>query len=367
MPACARCGRENPEGSRFCNGCGAELARAPAQSGEERKVVTVLFADVTGSTALGERLDAEELKDVMAAFFGAMRAEIEAEGGTVEKYIGDAVMAAFGVPRAHDDDPARALRAALRMRARLAALNDTLQERHGVALELRIGINTGEVMAATEPRPGEALATGDAVNAAARLEQAAEPGAVLVSERTARAARGFRFVPARLLELRGKGEGLRAVELLAEQAIAEGALPGRRVPLVGRRRELELLTTTYRRVVEEGRPHLMTLYGEAGVGKSRLVAEMLAGIEASAPEPRILRGRCLAYGDGISYWARPAAPSARPRSCGRRRSWPGGHSSPRSPRRVRRPSWSRTCIGPTQPCSTCSRTSPTEPRGRCCC
>src|SRR5947208_112509 len=119
--------------------------------------------------------------------------------------------------------------------ARLAALNDTLQERHGVALELRIGINTGEVMAATEPRPGEALATGDAVNAAARLEQAAEPGAVLVSERTARAARGFRFVPARLLELRGKGEGLRAVELLAEQAIAEGALPGRRGPL-GRRR-----------------------------------------------------------------------------------------------------------------------------------
>ncbi|HSD81788.1 MAG TPA: adenylate/guanylate cyclase domain-containing protein, partial [Solirubrobacteraceae bacterium] len=282
--------------------CGAELVPVPAAGAEERKVVTILFADVTGSTALGERLDAEALKEVMGAFFAAMRTEIEAEGGTVEKFIGDAVMAAFGVPRVHEDDPARALRAALRMRARLAALNEALDNRHGVTLELRIGINTGEVIAATEPRPGEALAVGDAVNAAARLEQAAEPGRVLVSERTARAARGFRFAPPQQLELRGRTSPLRAVELVSEQAIAEGTLSGLRAPLVGRRRELELLTTTYRRVVEEGRPHLVTLYGDAGVGKSRVVAEVLAGLEAATPAPRVLRGRCLAYGDGISFW-----------------------------------------------------------------
>lgn len=302
MPVCARCGRENPAESRFCNGCGSELAPVAAGLAEELKVVTVLFADITGSTALGERLDAEGLKEVMGAFFAAMRLEIEAEGGTVEKFIGDAVMAAFGVPRAHEDDPARALRAALRMRARLRELNEMLQERFGVTLELRMGINTGPVMAVIDPRPGEALATGDAVNAAARLEQAAEPGQVLVADRTAQAAPHFRFGPVQSLALRGKAEPLRAVELVAEQAITEGTLSGSRAPLVGRRRELELLTALYRRAVEEGRPHLVTVYGEAGVGKSRLVAELLAGLEAAAPTPRVVRGRCLAYGDGISYW-----------------------------------------------------------------
>ena len=297
-----QCGRENPDESRFCNSCGAAIEAPRAASAEERKVVTVLFADITGSTALGEQLDAEQLKEVMGAFFAAMRAEIEAEGGTVEKFIGDAVMAAFGVPQVHEDDPARALRAALRMNRRLAELNEELGERHGVALELRIGINTGPVMAVTSPRPGEALATGDAVNAAARLEQAAAPGQVLVSERTAQAARHFRFASPRVLEIRGRAEPLRALELLADQPLTEGTASGSRTPLVGRRPELELLTTTYARVVAEGRPHLVTLYGEAGVGKSRLVAELLASLEASAPALRVVRGRCLAYGDGISYW-----------------------------------------------------------------
>ncbi len=263
--------------------------------------MTVLFADITGSTALGERLDAEQLKEVIGSFFDAMRAEIEAEGGTVEKFIGDAVMAAFGVPRVHEDDPARALRAALRMLRRLAELNREFAERYGVMLELRIGINTGPVMAVTDPRPGEALATGDAVNAAARLEQAAEPGQVLVAERTAQAARHFRFSSPRVVEIRGRAEPLRAVELLAEQPMTEGTLSSTRAPLIGRRRELDLLTQTYRRVVAERRPHLVTIYGEAGVGKSRLVGELLAGLEADGPV-RVLRGRCLAYGDGISYW-----------------------------------------------------------------
>ena len=203
MPVCARCGRENPDQSSFCNSCGAAIVELPAAATEELKVVTVLFADITGSTALGERLDPEGLKEVTGAFFAAMRVEIEAEGGTVEKFIGDAIMAAFGVPRVHEDDPARALRAALRMRARLHELNTMLTERYGVALELRMGVNTGSVMAVIDPRPGEALATGDAVNAAARLEQAAEPGQVLVAGRTAQAARHFHFGPARILEVRG--------------------------------------------------------------------------------------------------------------------------------------------------------------------
>jgi class 3 adenylate cyclase/tetratricopeptide (TPR) repeat protein len=303
VPTCGSCGRENPVESRFCNSCGAALEVPRAASAEERKVVTVLFADITGSTALGERLDAEQLKEVMGAFFAAMRAEVEAEGGTVEKFIGDAVMAAFGVPQAHEDDPARALRAALRMTRRLHELNEELDGRHGVALELRIGVNTGPVMAVTDPRPGEALATGDTVNAAARLEQAAAPGEVLVAERTAQAARHFRFTSPRVVEVRGRAEPLRAVALLADQPITEGTLSGSRTPLVGRQRELELLTTTYERVVAEARPHLVTLYGEAGVGKSRLVGELLAGLEAAAPDLRVVRGRCLSYGgDGISYW-----------------------------------------------------------------
>ena len=302
MVTCARCSRENPGDARFCNSCGAELTAQDAPAAEERKLVTVLFADVTGSTALGERLDAEELKEVMAAFFASMRSEIEGEGGTVEKFVGDAVMAAFGVPRTHDDDPARALRAALRMRGRLAELNSELGRSHGVRLEIRVGINTGEVMAVTDPRPGEALATGDAVNAAARLEQAAKPGQVLVAERTARSARGFRFGEPISLELRGKAGEMRALELLEEQPVTEGTLSGRLAPLVGRRRELEVLDSVYRRVVEDGRSHLVTLYGEAGVGKSRLVAELLAGLEASSPTPALVRGRCLAYGDGVTYW-----------------------------------------------------------------
>ncbi|MFY9587959.1 MAG: adenylate/guanylate cyclase domain-containing protein, partial [Actinomycetota bacterium] len=174
MGGCRNCGAALPDGARFCPACGTPTAATPAA--EERKLVTVLFADVVGSTSLGEQLDAERLKEVMDSYFGAMREEIESTGGTVEKFIGDAVMAVFGVPVAHEDDPARALRAALQMRERLALLNAALTASHGVALEMRIGINSGEVLAVTEPRPGEAMVAGDTVNVAARLQQTAEPG-----------------------------------------------------------------------------------------------------------------------------------------------------------------------------------------------
>jgi len=204
-PSCPACGNELPPAAAFCPACGTPIAETgSALPGGERKLVTVLFADIAGSTGLAESLDPERMKEVMDTYFDAMRGEIEAEGGTVEKFIGDAVVAAFGVPAAHEDDPVRALRAALRMRRRLGELNAELSSTFGVALQVRVGVNTGEVLAATAPEPDEAMVTGEAVNVAARLEQAADPGAILVSERTARGTRGFGFREPVELNLRGK-------------------------------------------------------------------------------------------------------------------------------------------------------------------
>jgi class 3 adenylate cyclase len=298
--ACANCGAALPSGAKFCPACGTSIVAT--SKGEERKLVTALFADVVGFTGLGERLDAERLKEVMDAYFGAMREEIEAEGGTVEKFIGDAVMAVFGVPIAHEDDPARALRAALRMRARLERLNQELERSHGLALEMRIGVNSGEVLAVTEPRPGEAMVAGDAVNVAARLQQTGEPGDVLVAERVARATRGFRFEEVAPLSLKGKGVPVRALRLLGEGARPESGIAGLRAPLVGRDAEMTLLDSLYDRVTQERRPNLITVFGDPGVGKSRLVAEFLQRAERRDEPPLLLSGRCLPYGDGVTYW-----------------------------------------------------------------
>jgi class 3 adenylate cyclase/tetratricopeptide (TPR) repeat protein len=271
--------------------------------GEERKVVTVLFADVTGSTQLGERLDPERFREVMAAYFAAMRQEIEAEGGTVEKFIGDAIMAAFGVPTAHEDDPARALRAAERMLRRLDLVNEELASSHGVALQIRIGINTGEVLAAIAARPGEAMVTGDTVNAAARLQAEAEPGQIVAGARTAQAVRGFAFNDLGTLELKGKSAPVRAYVLRGEiQVLPERGVPGLQAPMVGRDAELDLLRSIYVRAERERRPNLVTVFGDAGVGKSRLVREFVWWAESRDPAPLVLRGRCLPYGDGITYW-----------------------------------------------------------------
>jgi class 3 adenylate cyclase/tetratricopeptide (TPR) repeat protein len=302
--ACSNCGAAIPTDARFCPACGTPVGAA-APSGQERKLVTILFADVTGSTELGERLDPERLRDVMASYFDAMRGEIEAEEGTVEKFIGDAVMAAFGVPSAHEDDPTRALRAALRMASRLGTLNPELLREHDVTLSMRIGVNTGEVIAVQEPRPGEPMVTGDAVNAAARLEQAAEPGQILVAERTARAARGFRFRDLGSLVVKGKADAVRALELLGAAEGPEGAargVPGISAPMVGRDEEIALLRTVFHRVVNEGRPNLVTIYGDPGVGKSRLTREFVAWVEGQEPGPAVLAGRCLPYGEGVTYW-----------------------------------------------------------------
>jgi class 3 adenylate cyclase/tetratricopeptide (TPR) repeat protein len=288
---CPECGYENPDGARFCAGCGKRL-EAPATVRELRKTVTVVFCDVTGSTALGERLDPESLRRVMARYFEAMRTVIERHGGTVEKFIGDAVMAVFGVPVVHEDDALRAARAASEMRDALADLNEELERDYGTRLELRIGVNTGEVVTGTEER----LATGDAVNVAARLEQAAAPGEVLLGPETMRLLRGA--VTAEELEplaLKGKAEGVAAFRLVSIDA---EELPRRLdAPLVGRQRELRLLGDAWERAVTERTCMLFTLLGTAGVGKSRLVAEFLGRIDAT-----IARGRCLSYGEGITYW-----------------------------------------------------------------
>jgi class 3 adenylate cyclase len=297
---CDRCGAELPPSVRFCPACGASVL-APVAPSEERKLVTVLFADVVGSTALGARLDPERLREVTDAYFDAMRDELEGQGGTVEKFIGDAVMAVFGVPTAHEDDPTRALRAALGMCRRLTDLNRTLDSLHGVTLAMRIGVNTGEVLAVTRPRLEGRMVTGDAVNVAARLEQAAASGQVLAAERTVRSARGFQFVEVGPLRLRGKDDAIRAYEVLE-------AAPGREretttpTPMIGRQEEVELLQTLYRRMVADDRPDLVTVYGEAGIGKSRLIDEFQTWAEQLERPPTLVHGRCLPYGESMTYW-----------------------------------------------------------------
>ena len=300
--SCISCGTVLPREPRFCPSCGTPVGDGPSGPGEERKLVTVLFADVTGSTALGEGLDPESLRAVLDTYFQAMRREIEAEGGTVEKFIGDAVVAVFGVPAAHEDDPARALRAALRMLARLDEVNDVLEAGHGLRLQIRIGVTTGEVLASSDPTPGEPMVTGDTVNTAARLQTAAETGAVLVGERTARAVRGFRFGAPIELDLKGKARPVTALALLGGDGAPDRGVPGLQAPMVGRDRELDVLRSVFDRVVDERRPHLVTVYGDPGVGKSRLTREFLTWAATHPSEPTVTVGRCLPYGDGITYW-----------------------------------------------------------------
>src|ERR671931_937857 len=210
MLVCANCGAENREGARFCDSCGAPLVEA-APAREVRKVVTVLFCDVSGSTALGERIDPESLRQVVSRYFETAKAIVERHGGSVEKFIGDAVMAVFGVPAVHEDDALRAVRAADELRGSLGELNEELERSYGTRLELRMGVNTGEVVTGTEER----LATGDAVNVAARLEQAAQPGEVLLGEETHRLVReAVKAEPVDPLELKGKAEPVPAYRLV---------------------------------------------------------------------------------------------------------------------------------------------------------
>ena len=277
--ACPACGKELPGEFPFCPFCGVPLGGAAGR--EQRKTVTVLFCDVAGSTAMGESADPEILRGLLARYFERMRGIVEAHGGTVEKFIGDAVMAVFGVPVAHEDDALRACRAAVEMR-------DALPE---LGLDARIGVNTGEVVTGTAER----LATGDAVNVAARLEQAATPGTILIGEGTHDFVRGVVEVePLEALSLKGKSAPVEAFRLLSVLAEPERSHASR---FVGRERELAALAQAWARAIAQNGCELVTVVGEPGVGKSRLVAEALDSLEA-----RVVRGRCLPYGEGITYW-----------------------------------------------------------------
>jgi class 3 adenylate cyclase len=260
------------------------------------KLATVLFADVVGSTARAEASHPEDVRELMSSYFDAMAGEIRAEGGTLEKYVGDAIMAVFGVPSAHEDDPLRAVRAARRMLERLTEWNAA---RSGDALEIRIGVETGDVVASGDAA-GQLLVTGDSVNVAARLQQVAEPGTIVVGERTARAARSH-FVLRELdepLGLKGKSEPVDAWLVEGERERAEErGVPGLSAPLVGRKRELDSLRTEFGRVSVEGRPALVTVIGDAGIGKSRLVREFLAQLD---DDTTVLIGRCLPSGQGTT-------------------------------------------------------------------
>jgi class 3 adenylate cyclase/tetratricopeptide (TPR) repeat protein len=296
---CPSCGEENADRARFCSNCATPLGEPDAPAADVRKVVTIVFADVTGSTALGERLDPEALRRVMGRYFDEMAAVIERHGGTVEKFIGDAVMAVFGIPRLHEDDAVRAVRAAAGMREALAVLNLDLERAHGEGLAARIGVNTGEVVAG-DPSAGQRLVTGDPVNVAARLEQAAAPGEVLIGDPTYRLVKdAVEVEPVDPLTLKGKEDRVPAFRLIAVSAGAAGHERHLDSPMVGRTKELSLLEHALERAVSERTSHLFTLMGPAGVGKSRLVHEFLTGAAADAT---VLRGRCLSYGDGITLF-----------------------------------------------------------------
>jgi class 3 adenylate cyclase len=299
MRACPSCGEENSVRARFCQNCATPLAVAEEPPAEVRKVVTIVFVDVTGSTALGERLDPEALRRVMGRYFDEMESVIRSHGGTVEKFIGDAVMAVFGIPRLHEDDPVRAVRAAAGMRDGLDSLNTELERIYGVGIRIRIGVNTGEVVAG-DPSSGQRLVTGDAVNVAARLEQAAPPGEVLVGESTYRLVKDAVEVESiEPLELKGKAERVPAFRLIAVLAHVAGHERHLGSPLVGRVKELKILERMLERARTERTSHLLTLLGSAGVGKSRLVREFLSGPASSAT---VLLGRCLSYGEGITFF-----------------------------------------------------------------
>jgi class 3 adenylate cyclase/tetratricopeptide (TPR) repeat protein len=292
---CPDCGRENAADARFCSGCGLRLEGQPRR--EERKIVTILFADIVGSTARAERLDPEDVRAALSSYYARVRSELERYGGTVEKFIGDAVMAVFGAPIAHEDDPERAVRAAL-------AIRDALTDSD---VEVRIAVHTGEALVALDARAGEgeAMVAGDVVNSAARLQTAAPINGVLVGEATFRATeRLIEYRPAPAVAAKGKSESLAAWEAVSPRArfgvdVDESA----HTPLVGRASELELLSASFSRARSEGAAQLVTLVGVPGIGKSRLIAELLAVVEA---DPDIIwwrQGRCLPYGEGLSFWA----------------------------------------------------------------
>jgi len=302
MVVCQRCGQENPDGFRFCGNCGAPLAQAPVR--EERKVVSVLFADLVGFTSRSERLDPEDVRAMLSPYFARVRQEIERHGGAVEKFIGDAVMALFGAPVAHEDDPERAVRAALAIRDAIRQLNEL---EPALELQLRQAVTTGEALIALDARPsaGEGMASGDVVNTAARLQTAAPVNGILVNETAYRATRhAIDYRDAEPVEAKGKSDPVPAWETVAVRARfgvdIEAQAAG---PLVGRERELGLLVDALNRARREEACQLVTLVGVPGIGKSRLVAELFRIVDDDEELIFWRQGRSLPYGESMSFWA----------------------------------------------------------------
>jgi class 3 adenylate cyclase len=299
MATCVACGQENPDIARFCLACGASLEEETAPR-EERRIVSVVFVDLVGFTSRSEQLDPEDVRAILTPYHGTVRDELESFGGVVEKFVGDAVMAVFGAPTAHGDDPERAVRAALSVRDSVAALN---VEQPELELRIRGAVNTGEAVVTLSARPalGEAMVAGDVVNTASRLQQHAPVGEIVVGEETYRATNSaIEYEPLEAVTAKGK-----AAPIEVWRAIAASSAMGERnlssTPFVGRSREVGLLDATWERVELERRPHLITVLGPPGVGKSRLSAEFAERVTSRGG--RVVRGRCLPYRERSAYGA----------------------------------------------------------------
>jgi len=304
LAICPRCGEDNPERARLCMMCGTGLGLVPLELSEERKIVSVLFVDLVGFTARSHDADPEDVRAALTPYYRALRAEIERLGGTVEKFIGDAVMAVFGVPVAHEDDAHRAVRAALRITDAIAALNQTSS---GPDLSIRAAVATGEVLVNLSARPetGESMVAGDVVNTAARLQHEAPVNGVVVGEVTHRSTTdSITYTELEPVIVNGKPDPIPLWKAVATRERAGVDVATRyRTPFVGRDYDLATLKTLFQRTLQESSLQLITVVGEPGVGKSRLLAEFSSSI-ADLPQPITWRqGRSLPYGDGITFWA----------------------------------------------------------------
>jgi len=302
---CPSCGASLAGTENFCGECGAQL-RLPDVSAvaaaAERRLVSVLFADLVGFTALSESRDPEEVRELLLRYFDTCRRLISLYGGTVEKFIGDAVMAVWGTPVANEDDPERAVRAALDLIGAVAALGDEIG---APELRARVGVLTGEA-AVTIGAEGQGMVAGDLVNTAARVQSAAEPGTVLAGDATKRSSEAaIAYEDAGSHELKGKAEPLHLWRALRVTGAVGGAIKadGLEPPFVGRDRELRLVKELFHASAEEGKAHLVSVVGIAGIGKSRLTWEFFKYVDGLADRVFWHRGRCLSYGDGVAYWA----------------------------------------------------------------
>ena len=305
MATCPSCGKENPDGFQFCGFCTAPLIEAPPTPAlEERKIVSVLFCDLVGFTAASDAADPEDVRARIRPYHARLRLEIERYGGTVEKFVGDAVMAVFGAPVAHEDDAERAVRAGLRILEAIAELNEADP---ALSLQVRIGVDTDEAVVALGARPeqGEGIVTGDVVNTASRLQGAAPVDGVAVSEYTYRhTERIFDYEPLEPVVVKGKAEPLAVYRPLAARGrFGSDVTRTHTAPLVGRELEKTLVVGTFERSVQQRSCQLVTVVGEPGVGKSRLCAELFGYIDERPELVTWRQGRCLPYGEGIAFWA----------------------------------------------------------------